>query len=235
MALPKQTAPKYKVILPSDGKEIEYRPFLVQEQKALLIAQEQEDDEAMFTAVQDLIDACTYGKIKSHNMAVLDMEYLFLKIRAKSVGETANLRVSCQDPNCDGHGEVVINLDDVEVVGDEPESKIMISDDIGVELRYPRIGDIDASRQGESQMIQTLDLLKRCMVSVYDEENVYPTSDSSTKELEEFVNTLSMSQLQLITDYFASIPKLYKEVESECVKCEKTIETKLEGLNNFFS
>ena len=235
MALPKQSTPKYSCILPSDGKEVEYRPFLVQEQKSLLIAQEQEDDKAMFSAVQDLIEACTYGKLKSTQLAVIDMEYLFLKIRAKSVGETVNLQVTCQDPKCDGHGEVVINLDDVEVVGDEPENKIMINDEIGIELRYPRIGDIDLINSEEGSMTQTLEMLKRCMVTVFDQENVYPTSDSSTQELDEFVNTLSMSQMEMISEYFGSIPQLKKEVKSECVQCGKDINTTIQGMNNFFS
>ena len=235
MALPKQSTPKYTCILPSDGKEVEYRPFLVQEQKSLLIAQEQEDDKAMFSAVQDLIEACTYGKLKSTQLAVIDMEYLFLKIRAKSVGETVNLQVTCQDPKCDGHGEVVINLDDVEVVGDEPENKIMINDEIGIELRYPRIGDIDLINSEEGSMTQTLEMLKRCMVTVFDQEDVYPTSDSSTQELDEFVNTLSMSQMEMISEYFGSIPQLKKEVQTECVKCGKDINTTIQGMNNFFS
>ena len=235
MDLPKQSTPKYTCILPSDGKEVEYRPFLVQEQKSLLIAQEQEDDKAMFSAVQDLIEACTYGKLKSTQLAVIDMEYLFLKIRAKSVGETANLQVSCHDKKCDGHGEVVINLDDVEVVGDEPENKIMINDEIGIELRYPRIGDIDLINSEEGSMTQTLEMLKRCMVTVFDQENVYPTSDSSTQELDEFVNTLSMSQMEMISEYFGSIPQLKKEVKSECVQCGKDINTTIQGMNNFFS
>ena len=129
MALPKQSAPKYKCILPSDGKEVEYRPFLVKEQKILMLAQEQGDDGAMLQAVQDLVKSVTYDKVKPSELAVMDLEYLFLKIRSKSIGETASLSVTCNDPQCEGTGEVVVNLDDVEVVGDEPEHKIMISDE----------------------------------------------------------------------------------------------------------
>ena len=149
MALPKQTAPKYTCILPSDGREIEYRPFLVKEQKVLLLAQEQEDDAAMFRAVQDLItNVCE--DVKSETLPVIDMEWLFLKIRSKSVGETANIKLSCTDPKCDGHGEAVVNLDDVEVVGDQPESKIMLNDEIGIEMRYPRVSDVNQV-QGKDQ------------------------------------------------------------------------------------
>ena len=235
MALPKQSAPKYNCILPSDGKEIEFRPFLVKEQKVLLLAQEQEDERAMFNAVKELIESVCFTEIKADRLSVVDMEYLFLKIRSKSVGETATISVTCNDPKCDGHGETVINLDDVEVVGDEPENKIMINDEIGIELRYPRIGDIDLINSEEGNMTQTLEMLKRCMVTVFDQEEVYPTSDSPTQELDEFVNTLSMSQMEMISEYFGSIPQLKKEVQTECVKCGKDVNTTIQGMNNFFS
>ena len=234
MALPKQSAPKYKCILPSDGKEVEYRPFLVKEQKILMLAQEQGDDGAMLQAVQDLVKSVTYDKVKPSELAVMDLEYLFLKIRSKSIGETASLSVTCNDPQCEGTGEVVVNLDDVEVVGDEPEHKIMISDEIGVELRYPRVKDVNDINNLEGPD-QTIEMLKRCMVNVYDLEEVYPTSDSSTNELNDFVESLSMGQLERITEFFTDIPQMKKQVESECKECGKDIKTEIVGLNNFFS
>lgn len=235
MALPIQSAPKYTISLPSDGKEVKFRPFLVKEQKLLMLAQEENDEGKTMEAIKDLIRTVTFQEVEPETLPIIDMEYLFLKIRAKSVGETVNLQVTCQDPKCDGHGEVVINLDDVEVVGDEPENKIMINDEIGIELRYPRIGDIDLINSEEGSMTQTLEMLKRCMVTVFDQEDVYPTSDSSTQELDEFVNTLSMSQMEMISEYFGSIPQLKKEVKSECVQCGKDINTTIQGMNNFFS
>ena len=235
MALPIQSAPKYTISLPSDGKEVKFRPFLVKEQKLLMLAQEENDEGKTMEAIKDLIRTVTFQEVEPETLPIIDMEYLFLKIRAKSVGETVNLQVTCQDPKCDGHGEVVINLDDVEVVGDEPENKIMINDEIGIELRYPRIGDIDLINSEEGSMTQTLEMLKRCMVTVFDQEDVYPTSDSSTQELDEFVNTLSMSQMEMISEYFGSIPQLKKEVQTECVKCGKDINTTIQGMNNFFS
>ena len=232
MALPKQTAPKYTCILPSDGREIEYRPFLVKEQKVLLLAQEQEDDAAMFRAVQDLItNVCE--DVKSETLPVIDMEWLFLKIRSKSVGETANIKLSCTDPKCDGHGEAVINLDDVEVVGDQPESKIMLTDEIGIELRYPRVSDVNQV-QGKDQATQTLEMLKNSIVKIFDEENVYPTADASTNELNEFVEGLTMQQLEKITAYFDSIPSLQLDVESKCTTCGRELKTTAKGINSFF-
>ena len=232
MALPKQTAPKYTCILPSDGREIEYRPFLVKEQKVLLLAQEQEDDAAMFRAVQDLItNVCE--DVKSEMLPVIDMEWLFLKIRSKSVGETANIKLSCTDPKCDGHGEAEINLDDVEVVGDQPENKIMLNDEIGIELRYPRVSDVNQV-QGKDQATQTLEMLKNSIVTIFDEENVYPTADASTNELNEFVEGLTMQQLEKITTYFDSIPSLQLDVESKCTTCGRELKTTAKGINSFF-
>ena len=232
MALPKQSAPKYTCILPSDGREIEYRPFLVKEQKVLLLAQEQEDDAAMFRAVQDLItNVCE--DVKSETLPVIDMEWLFLKIRSKSVGETANIKLSCTDPKCDGHGEAVVNLDDVEVVGDQPESKIMLNDEIGIEMRYPRVSDVNQV-QGKDQATQTLEMLKNSIVTIFDEENVYPTADASTNELNEFVEGLTMQQLEKITSYFDSIPSLQLDVESKCTTCDRELKTTAKGINSFF-
>ena len=232
MALPKQSAPKYTCILPSDGREIEYRPFLVKEQKVLLLAQEQEDDAAMFRAVQDLItNVCE--DVKSETLPVIDMEWLFLKIRSKSVGETANIKLSCTDPKCDGTGEAVVNLDDVEVVGDQPESKIMLNDEIGIEMRYPRVSDVNQV-QGKDQATQTLEMLKNSIVKIFDEENVYPTADASTNELNEFVEGLTMQQLEKITSYFDSIPSLQLDVESKCTTCDRELKTTAKGINSFF-
>jgi len=233
MALPKQSAPKYTCILPSDGTEVEYRPFLVKEQKNLLLAQEQDNEKAMFKAVQDLIESVTFGKVKTQAMPVIDMEYLFLKIRSKSVGETANIKVTCTDPNCDGTGEAVVNLDDVEVVGDEPDTKIMISDELGIELRYPRIMDLEKS-QGLDPAASTIEMLKNSMVTIFDEEEVYTVADASTNELNEFVESITMTQLELLTEFFNSIPALEIDVESNCNKCQRDITTKLRGLNSFF-
>lgn len=232
MALPKQSTPKYTCILPSDGREIEYRPFLVKEQKVLLLAQEQEDDAAMFRAVQDLItNVCE--DVKSETLPVIDMEWLFLKIRSKSVGETANIKLTCTDPKCDGTGEAVVNLDDVEVVGDQPESKIMLNDEIGIELRYPRVSDVNQV-QGKDQATQTLEMLKNSIVKIFDEENVYPTADASTNELNEFVEGLTMQQLEKITTYFDSIPSLQLDVESKCTTCDRELKTTAKGINSFF-
>ena len=233
MALPIQTAPKYTVSLPSDGREVKYRPFLVKEQKLLLIAQEEDNDAKIFEAVKDLIRNVTFDEVEPNELPLIDMEYLFLKIRARSVGETAKISIGCNDPECDGSGETVVNLDDVEVVGDEPESKIMINDEVGIELKYPMVKDIEGIDKLD-QGTQTIEMLKRSIVSIFDEEQVYMASDSSEQELQEFVENLTVGQLEDVTKFFDAIPRLQKEVVSECKLCGKDIKKTVVGLQNFF-
>ncbi len=235
MALPIQTAPKYTAVLPSDGREVKYRPFLVKEQKLLLIAQEEENDAKIFEAVKDLIRSVTFGEVEPNELPLIDMEYLFLKIRARSVGETAKISVGCNDPECDpkGSGETVVNLDDVEVVGDEPEYKIMINDEVGIELAYPKVKDIEGLDKLD-QGTQTIEMLKRSIVSIFDENQVYMAVDTSEQELTEFVENLTVSQLEDVTKFFDAIPRLQKEVVAECKLCGKDIKKKVVGLQNFF-
>ena len=238
MALPIQTAPKYNCILPSDGKEVKYRPFLVKEQKMLLIAQEENDEAKIFEAVKDLIRSVTFEEIEPNELPLIDMEYLFLKIRARSVGETAKISIGCNDPECDGSGqkgsgEVVVNLDDVEVVGDEPENKIMINDEVGIELKYPKVKDIQGLNDLD-QGSQTIEVLKRSIQSVFDSENVYLASEQTDKELHEFVENLTVQQLEDVTVFFNEIPRLEKEVVADCKLCGKEIKKNLIGLQNFF-
>ena len=233
MALPIQTAPKYTAVLPSDGREVKYRPVLVKEQKLLLIAQEEENDAKIFEAVKDLIRSVTFEEVEPNNLPLIDMEYLFLKIRARSVGETAKISVGCNDPECDGTGEAVVNLDDVEVVGDEPEYKIMINDEVGIELAYPKVKDIEGLDKLD-QGTQTIEMLKRSIVSIFDENQVYMAVDTSEQELTEFVENLTVSQLEDVTKFFDAIPRLQKEVHTECKLCGKDIKKKVVGLQNFF-
>jgi hypothetical protein len=233
MALPKQSAPKYTCVLPSDGKEIEFRPFLVKEQKVLMLAQQEENEKAMFRAVQDLIEACTFNKIKAKLLSTIDMEYLFLKIRVKSVGETTTVNLTCHNPDCDGHGECTIDLDNVGVVGDTPNNKIMINDEIGVELKYPTVAIVE-QLQGMDEATSSIEMLKLCMVNIFDSTEIYSVNDSPTAELEEFVDNLSVQQLEDLAEFFNSIPRLEKDVDTECGTCGKEISKKITGIQGFF-
>ena len=237
MALPIQSAPKYTISLPSDGKEVKFRPFLVKEQKLLMLAQEENDEGKTMEAIKDLIRTVTFQEVEPETLPIIDMEYLFLKIRAKSVGETANIKLTCNDASCPdesrGTGETVVNIDEVEVVGDEPEMKIMINDEIGIEFRYPTVGDMGGVEQLD-QGSQTVEVIKKSIKSIYTEEDVFLAKDTSDKELTEFVENLTVQQLEKLGGFFQSLPRLQKDVSAKCNTCGKDIEKILIGLQNFF-
>ena len=233
MALPKQSAPKYRTILPSDGREVEFRPFLVKEQKVLMLAQQEENEETMFKAVQDLVEACTFNEIKCATLPTIDMEHLFLKIRVKSVGETTTVNLTCHDPKCDGTGEVTIDLDNVEVVGEIPDNKIMINDEIGVELCIPTIGTVQ-QLQGMDEATSSIEMLKLCMVNIFDQTEIDKVADTPMAELDEFVENLNIQQLEDLAEFFNQLPRLEQDVETECKKCGKGIDKKITGIQGFF-
>ena len=237
MALPIQSAPKYTISLPSDGKEVKFRPFLVKEQKLLMLAQEENDEGKTMEAIKDLIRTVTFQEVEPDTLPIIDMEYLFLKIRAKSVGETANIKLTCNDASCPdesrGTGETVVNIDEVEVVGDEPEMKIMINDEIGIEFRYPTVGDMGGVEQLD-QGSQTVEVIKKSIKSIYTEEDVFLAKDTSDKELTEFVENLTVQQLEKLGGFFQSLSRLQKDVSAKCNTCGKPIEKVLIGLQNFF-
>ena len=237
MALPIQSAPKYTISLPSDGKEVKFRPFLVKEQKLLMLAQEENDEGKTMEAIKDLIRTVTFQEVEPATLPIIDMEYLFLKIRAKSVGETANIKLTCNDASCPdesrGTGETVVNIDEVEVVGDEPEMKIMINDEIGIEFRYPTVGDMGGVEQLD-QGSQTVEVIKKSIKSIYTEEDDFLAKDTSDKELTEFVENLTVQQLEKLGCFFQSLPRLQKDVSAKCNTCGKPIEKVLIGLQNFF-
>ena len=230
MALPIQSAPKYTISLPSDGKEVKFRPFLVKEQKLLMLAQEENDEGKTMEAIKDLIRTVTFQEVEPDTLPIIDMEYLFLKIRAKSVGETANIKLTCNDASCPdesrGTGETVVNIDEVEVVGDEPEMKIMINDEIGIEFRYPTVGDMGGVEQLD-QGSQTVEVIKKSIKSIYTEEDVFLAKDTSDKELTEFVENLTVQQLEKLGGFFQSLPRLQKDFSAKCNTCGKTIENVL--------
>jgi hypothetical protein len=144
MALPIQSAPTYKTVLPSNGQEVEYRPFLVKEQKVLVMAKESNDQEQVMQSIIKMLDACTFGKLKIPNIAMMDMEWLFIKVRSVSVGETSKLVLGCTDEGCRGNAKVDLNLEDIAPTSEMPEEDtVMLTDDLGVKLKVPSVRDID--------------------------------------------------------------------------------------------
>ena len=234
MALPKLGTPKYVLTVPSSGKEIEYRPYTVREEKALLIAVESKDQKQMIMAVRDLIDECTFKAVDSMAMASFDFEYIFLKIRSRSVGEGSDLLFKCKE--CDGKNEYTVNLEEVEVQGEVKRNlKTQLSEDVGVILKYPTVkGASESVSEGKSQYDTTVDMIISCIDSIYDKDEVYPASEQSPAELREFVESFSSQQFKDVVELFNEMPMVRHDVEFDCVHCKTHNSIKLEGLQSFF-
>lgn len=235
MALPVVNAPKYDLTLPSTGERVSYRPYLVKEEKILMVAMESKDQSQMLQALKDVISACTEGGVNVGKLPVFDLEYLFLKIRSKSVGETSDLILKCT--SCDAKNDYQVNLDDVAVQGEiKKDVKIKVTEDIGVVMKYPQVDNIQrAVSTGETK---GLDLALASIVSsidsIYDKDNVYPAENETQEELVNFVESLNSDQFQKLAEFFDELPTLRHNVTFKCIKCGEANESSIEGLQSFF-
>ena len=230
MALPKLETPSYELILPSTGEKIKYRPFLVKEYKILLTGLES-DNEEIHRIITELVDVCTYNKLKIDLLSNFDIEYIFLNMRAKSIGEIANLTLQCN--SCENKINFELDITNAIVKKDASHSKkINITDKIILEMRYPRFDEMMEIYQNfKSESI--VDMLCSCISAVYTEEEVY---DEYTKEeLVEFVNSFSKDQFSKLEQFFLTIPKVVQHIEQKCDACGAENELNLEGLQNFFT
>jgi len=234
MALPILESPKYTVEIPSTKKVIEYRPFLVKEEKILLMAQESQDSREMLGAMKDIIRACTFEKVEVNMLTTFDLEYIFLKLRSKSVGEISHVNIKCS--SCEVQNPVEINLDEVAVKFDDSVSKtIMITDVVGVNMRYIRVRDMNAltdNKKSQSDLIN--DVVIASIESIFDAEKVYPAENSSKAELITFINSLNRSQMQKIESFIAAAPSLKQTVEFKCKGCGHDNQLELSGTQAFF-
>lgn len=234
MALPIQSAPTYSTNLPSNGRTVKYRPFLVKEQKLLIIAQESEDTKQILSAIKDLIFSVTFGEVVPDDIPTVDLEWLFIKVRSVSVGETTSVRISCTHEDCKGTGDAVVDLSAIRMDGDMPsEDPIMINDNVGIKLKLPSMS-VMAKAENLEQSEQVISILKNSMVQVFDEASVYHCNELSDAELTEFVESLTFAQLALLGAFFDSAPKLTIDCQFVCNTCSKTSIKTLEGMQNFF-
>ena len=199
MGLPIQTAPSYNCILPVSKTTVKYRPFLVKEQSFLLQAKEGDSSKDIFNAIQELVKAVTDGTVDAQKIPLADLEYLFLQIRAKSIGETTILNLLCQATNeCPGRTDIEINLSDIEIDVDSiQDDKIKISDTLMVELTPPTT-DIIVKLEGKPEAEQVLPLMRACLVRLYDEDNIFELSDYRDSEIDDFVESLTLEQFEKI-------------------------------------
>ena len=233
MALPKLTTPQYELEVPSTGEKIKYRPWLIKEQKILLMAQESEDDKEIEAAFANIISECTFGKIDPYENPLFDIEYIFLQLRGKSVGQKVKLNLLCTDDE-KTRVEKEIDLGDVAVqMPDNHTNIIQISDDISMIMRYPKLSDM-AEFTDEGQIKQIFDMIKRCVVEIRDGETIHNKVDISDKELDEFIDSMSQSSFELVSNFFETMPKLIHEVSITNPKTKKKNKIVIEGLQSFF-
>jgi len=232
MALPKLNTPTYELELPSTGETLKYRPFLVKEQKLLLMAQETGEEEDIARAMGNLVHSCTFGKIDSENAALFDVEYLFLRIRGKSVGDTVKLSLTCPDDN-KTKVDYNLNLEDISVnMLDDHTNEIYLTDDVKIIFRYPILTDMNGIT-GTSDVSGIFNLMSKCISEIHYGDDVYTKADMTNKDVDEFIDQLTGEQFEKITKFFNSMPKLRHVVNVTNPKTKKKSEIVLEGLQSF--
>ncbi len=240
MPLPKIATPTYELELPSTGKTISYRPFLVKEEKLLVIALESEDTKQITNAIKAVIRACILTKgVKVETLPTFDIEYLFLNIRGKSVGEDIDVNLICPDDN-ETEVSVSINLDDINVQKpDGHTNKIKLDNNLMMELKYPSLNEFiknnfDPNEVGTNAMEQSFDLIGSCINKIFNEDEVWVAADCSKKEINDFLDSMNSNQFKEIESFFETMPKLTHTVKVFNPKTKVESDVVLEGLASFF-
>ena len=236
MGLPVLDTPRYQCELPSTGETVEFRPFLVKEQKLLLMMKEGETEIAILETVRQLLESVVYTKLDIRRLPSFDIEYLFIQVRAKSVGETIQLRFYCQNEECD-NGSADVNIDLSEIVvsrENEKSNDIKVSEGVGITFKYPNIEVLQKVSGISDTQEQVFQMIRLCGDTIYDEENVYDLSDVEEDEMKTFYESLTIENSNDIQKFFMGMPFLSHKVEYECPKCKAKGERELRGLSNFF-
>ena len=234
MALPVLNNPNYEMVLPSTGEKIEYRPFLVKEQKILMMALESKDTSSQTRAITDIIQNCTFGKLddKLEKLPTYDIEYMFLQIRCKSVGETVELMITCPDDE-ETKVPVSINLEDINIMKTEGHSEIvMITDTIGLTMKHPTMKQIMSYDLANMDGIESsFGIINDCLVNVFNQDEVW--EDWSDKEVQDFIEQMTTDQFVKVTDFFTTMPKLKHIVKVTNPNTGVESEVALEGMQSF--
>ena len=236
MALPKLTTPTYELEIPSTDEKIKYRPFLVKEEKILMMAMESKASSDITQAVKDIVSECTFNKVKIDDMPMFDVEYIFLNIRSKSVGEVSKLKLLCPDDN-KTYADVEVNLSEVKVqVGDDHTNKIELGNGMGMIMKYPTIDSFKESGIKDINPNNMLEVISTCILQIYEEEGkkVYDTKDQTKKEVTDWIEQLNSKQFKDVQNFFETMPKLKHEITIKNPKTKKESKIMLNGLNDFF-
>lgn len=235
MALPQlNDSPKYELVIPSTKQKVRFRPFLVKEEKVMLMALESENQNDILNTIVDTIKTCVADDIDVNKFTTFDVEYCFLQIRAKSAGERANIKLQCEE--CKTDNEVVVKVDDIVIDVPTVENIIDVNDDIKLEMRWPSYNkvlqeDILAS---ESSVDQIFGLIRSCIVSINTNEERFSAEDHSKEELDKFIESMNTEQFGRVQKYVESMPRLSHDVEFNCISCAKENKLTIEGMQNFF-
>lgn len=237
MSLPKSLVPTYEMVLPSSGKTIEYRPFLVKDEKVLLMAMEGNDVKEMVRALKQLIQTCSLTKLNVEELSLIDLEYFFIKIRSKSVDNISKLSYKCkntvEDKECGNIVNVNINLDNIEVSKSEKFSDtVMLTKDVGLKLKIPNVKSLDHFTSSEASFDDQLKVIASSVECIFDKDNVY--KDFTINEIVEYLGNLTQKQFSEIKVFFDNLPKIKHEIPFHCNKCGHKEILVLEGIQSFF-
>ena len=244
MALPKINTPIFELTLSSTGQSVQYRPFLMKEQKILLLALESGESKAIMTAVKQIINNCAIGDVETDKLPTFDLEYFFMRLRGKSIGETVDLQLrhptglNSKGETCDHVTKFAFNIMEVEVqktIGHTDKIIIDEATGLGIKLKYPTANFTDIDTDNLSQLDIAVEMLIECIDYIYDKDEVYKKEDSTKKEISEFIDSLSQDQFKNVMNFFETMPKLKHTINWKCTGCGCEDEVTLEGMGNFFA
>ena len=230
MALPVlNDTPKYELEIPSTGRTIKFRPYLVKEEKILMMAAETQDGSQMMSAILDTIKACVQGDCKVEELTTFDLEYLFIKLRSKSVGETSNIMLACK--SCEAQNEHTINLEEIECVGSGSEKFIELDDKVTVEMKYPGYKDLDINADDDEM---GFNVLANSIKAVLVGDERIEIEDETPENVRAFLESMTKDQFERIGEFLLKMPQVKHDVVYDCVKCGETNTTELRGIQSFF-
>ena len=235
MPLPKLDVPTYDLTLPSSNRQITYRPFLVKEEKILLMAMEGEEQNEMVNAMKQIIGNCIIEEINVDVLPLFDLEFIFLNLRSKSVGAESTVGISC--PNCNTTNQFEINLDEIEISKTEEHTKeIHLTDSVGLIMKYPTVDVLKGVNISEEtvDVENTMIMVESCVETLWEGDATYDMSDYTKDERQEFFDNLTQSQFAEIQNFFETMPKLSHDIQYSCSSCDYDDTMTLEGLQNFF-
>ncbi len=236
MALPKlNDTPKYNMVIPSTGQEVRFRPFLVKEEKVMLIAMESDDQQQQLQSIVDTLSACVQGDVNWNTLTTFDIELMFNKLRAKSVGETAKVGVPCDNEECKVDNEIVINVEMLDIKMPDISNVIQLDANVSIEMNWPSYMSVLQTTVGkQTETEQTFNLLRHCIKAVITENERIDLKNESAAEVDRFIESLNSEQFNKVKGFIDEMPAMKHPIEFTCPKCGTENKQMLEGIQNFF-